>query len=253
MKTLIKPTKRIALEVAKSINGALCRGAGSGQSQNVCVMQAIARAVGLPTSNDQVEECVGSVVGAFNRKLNDCYWSSDVARAEGMKRLGVASIGSNQLNQMEYGKLMFLRGTQKLLPFVFREIAKIKDGNYKAELKKHADLCEKVKTFDEAKAACKAASASASAPAYASAYAYAYASAPASAYAYAYASASASASAYAYAYAYASASASASASADFKGAKLGENDRLLLLTSQVGLDCLKELKSPGCKFLRFVN
>src|SRR5579864_7732419 len=116
MKTLIKPTKEIALKVAQSINGALRLGAGRGEGQDVCVMQAIARAVGLPAIDDQVESCVGSAVGAFNRRLNDCSWSSDKARAEGMKQLGVASIGSNQLDQMEFGKLMFLRGTQKLLP-----------------------------------------------------------------------------------------------------------------------------------------
>jgi hypothetical protein len=237
MKT-IKPTKQIALAVAKSINGALRLGAGGGKDQDVCVMQAIARAVGLNPNNDQVEECVGSAVGAFNRKLNDCSWSSDQSRAEGMKQLGVASIGSNQLDQMEFGKLMFLRGTQKLLPLVFREIAKIKTGDYQATLNKHADLCEKVTTFKEAQKACKDASADADADAYASASAYADASASADAYA----DADAYASAYAYAYAY----------ADFKNAKLGEKDRLLLLTAQVGVDCLKELKSPGARWLKFI-
>ena len=208
MKTQIKLTKQIALKVLESINGALRMGAGNGEGQDVCVMQAIARAVGLPASDDHVEECVGTAVSAFNRRLNDCSWSSDTARAEGMKALGVASIGSNQLNQMEFGKLMFVRGTQRLLPFVFREIAKIKSGDYKTKLEKHAEICEKVTNFEEAKKACKDASASA----HAHAYAYAY----------------------------------ASASAFFKKS-LG--DDFLTRTADMGLQCLIELKSPGCEWL----
>jgi hypothetical protein len=37
-----------------------------------------------------------------------------------MKRLAIAQLGSDTLDQKAFGELMYLRGVQKLLPFVWR-------------------------------------------------------------------------------------------------------------------------------------
>lgn len=232
----IKLTKSVARKILEVIDhpDGLVRGLGKPEPGKFCVEAAVQYVLTNGQEHNAEPACVGTAVRAFKIKLNDCYWSSNQARAKGMRRLAVAQLGSNKIDQVKFGELMFLRGTQKLLPFVFREIAKIKPaGKYQDDLNNHADICTAVKTFEEARQACMNATAFASA--FAASAAFAYASA-ASAYTYAAAFAFAASAASAYTY-------------DFKQAKLGEKDRLLLLTAEVGVECLIELKSPGTKWL----
>jgi hypothetical protein len=212
---------KLARKVLDVVDAGLVAGLGKPEPGQMCIEAAVNYALGAEHGDEPA--CVGRAVRAFKIRLNDCAWLSIEARTKGMRKLAIAQLGSDTLDQMEFGKLMFLRGTQKLMPYVFRLTAEKRNPKYKDDYLKHADICEKVKTFEEAKMACKNANANAYA------YAYAYAAAAAAAYADADAYADAYACA---AYAYASAA-----------------DKLLQLTADVGLQCLIELKSPGCKWL----
>lgn len=224
MKTIHKPTKKIARKVAELVSHGLVSGLGRQEPGQMCVEAVVNCAFGLPHNDNP--PCVGEAVRAFKIKLNDCVWPSDKDRAEGMKGLAIAQLGSDTLDQMEFGKLMYLRGTQRILPFVWRrEAEEIEDKSKKAEMIGWCERMEKVQTFEEARQLTAYAYAYASTYTYTSTYAYTYASASASTYA--------SASAYAYAYAY----------------TYAYRHELLKLTAQVGLDVLIELKSPGCKWL----
>jgi hypothetical protein len=225
----IKLTKRHARKINELLNYGLVSGLGSQRPGEMCVEAAVCCALGLPHGDNP--PCVGRTVRAFKIRLNDCNWPTDKDRAEGMRGLAIAQLGSDSLDQMEFGKLMFLRGTQILLPFIWRKEAdKISAADKKSEMIEWCQLMEKCETFDEARELTKDASAYASA---AVGYASDYASDAAS-YAYAYAD---------YASAYASASASAS----------GYRHELLMLTAHVGLNVLIEMKSPGCKWLGILD
>ena len=213
----MKITETQMKKVLDAIAPGLCAGLGNPIPGQMCVEAAVCFALGLPHGDNP--SCVGSAVRAFKITLNDSSWSSNTARAKGMRKLALAQIGSDTLDQMAFGQACFIRGTQTLLPYVLRKSAtQITEQEHKDALEKSVKECEASKTLEEARAAVKSASASASAYAYASAYADAYA----------------------YAYTY------ASASAFFKD-HLG--DEFLTMTADIGLSVLVEMKSPGCEFL----
>src|SRR6185312_2282467 len=178
--------------------------------------------------------CVGAAVRSYKIALNDCHWSSNFARARGMRKLAIAQLGSDTINQAKFAELVRFKGIQRALPVILRSWADHAECKNKNEVRSAAKECQAAKNLGEAVGSAEKAYVSASAYASAYAYAYAYASAYTSAYAYAYASASA----YAYASAY----------REYLDEKLGK-DFLLNLSAQIALNALRELKSPGCKWL----
>ena len=191
--TTIIPTKKHARKIVELLSHGLVCGLGEPEPGKFCVEAAVCFALELPHGDNP--KCVGSAVRSFKIALNDCAWPSNMDRANGMKALAIAQLGSNTLNQMKFGKLMFLRGTQRILSFVWRKEAEHLSKERKAEMLGWCDRMEACETFEEARKLTKDASAYASPSAYASRH------------------------------------------------------ELLKLTAQVGLDVLKEMKSPGCKWL----
>lgn len=168
METITTPkiTKKTILNLNKLLSHGLVSGLGKQEPGKMCVEAAVCCALGLEHGDNP--PCVGSAVRSFKIALNDSKWSTNHARALDMKKLAIAQLGSDSLDQMEFGKTVFLRSTQKLLPFVFRKVAEDDQvkPEHKAEFLKYADSCEKVTTFEDARLACKAASASAYASAW---------------------------------------------------------------------------------------
>lgn len=73
---------------------------GSPEPGQMCVESAVCYALGLEHSDQTHQhECVGKAVNDVGIALNDMDWSSDEARAEGMKRFAVAQMGSNIIDQ----------------------------------------------------------------------------------------------------------------------------------------------------------
>lgn len=202
------------------VDAGLTIGKGRPEPGKMCVEAAVCFAFGLPHGDNP--PCVGEAVRSFKIALNDCRWSSDEARANGMRKLAIAQLGSDKIDQMAFGKAVYFKGVQRLLPFVFRQVAQDVVEKYKAKYLEHANLCA-VTNFEDAERTAKDASSYA---------------------AYAYATYASAASAYAYA---ASATTTAFASSAYASKKLG--DKFLLMVAEIGLEVLKEMRSPGCKWL----
>jgi len=124
-------------------------GLGNPKPGEMCVEQAVCYALGEEVTDKP--SCVGKQVRDFVIYLNDSNWSSKSARAEGMRELAIAQLGSTSLDQEEFLEQISFAVITKLLPAIFRDLG---EERWEKEIKS----LEKAKDFEEAK---KAASASA--------------------------------------------------------------------------------------------
>ncbi|HAN92930.1 MAG TPA: hypothetical protein DCQ33_12750, partial [Nitrospira sp.] len=145
----------------------------------VCIEAAISIACGLPFGDDP--ECVAPAIRAFKISLNDSYrWASPQSRADGMRRLGIAQLGSaGKVDEREFVKRMTEKTIRRMIPTLFREIFKQDTPEHK-RCRDAAEVCEREGTIESAYAANAAAYAAADA---ARAAAYAAYAANAAAYA----------------------------------------------------------------------
>ena len=95
---------------------------GLGQRGNqVCIEAAICQTLGLPHSDDP--GCVADAVRTFKIALNDSKWSSPKARAEGLRDLGLAQLGSKGVvGNVEFATRLSKKVIQVLIPALFREV-----------------------------------------------------------------------------------------------------------------------------------
>ena len=207
----------------------LCSGIGQ-QGSQVCIEAAICETLGLPHGDEP--GCVSAAVRSFKITLNDSRWSSPAARANGLRALGIAQLGSlGVVDDVEFSKRLAEKTVRVLIPKLFRDVFK----NNKTCLEAAARCEEEGSKYDDAADAARAAAADAAYAARAAAYASAHAAASADAAAYAAAAARAAA--------YAAASAADAASARAAG------DIYLLLIADLALEVLRELNSPGIELL----
>ena len=212
----------------KKFDAILARGLSHGMgSQNgqMCIEAAICNVLGMEHSDDP--KCVAKAVRSFKISLNDRSWSSPAARAEGLRDLGLAQLGSlGVIDDREFVKKLAEKLIRVMIPTLIRDL-----WATDADLMAVADECEKEGARESALKARdllrKKSAAAYAAAAYAADAAYAYAADAA----------------YAYAYAYAADAAYASYAAD------AARDKYLLLGAKCALDVLIELKSPGCELL----
>ena len=201
----------------------LARGLSNGlgkQDGQMCIEAAICNVLGLPHSDDP--GCVAAAVRSFKIGLNDKAWSSPVARAEGLRDLGLAQLGSlGTVDDKQFVKLLAGKLIRVLVPTLVRDLY---PGKYTAL----CDACERDGTRESALALKDALRSHAYAAA---------AAADADAADATYASAAADAAA---AHAAAAADASAAAAA---------RDKYLRLAAKLALEVLVELKSPGVALL----
>ena len=212
----MKLTKKHARKVLELVDAGLTSGLGKPEPGQMCIMAAINYALGLP-HGDNPATCVGSAVRAFDITINDASWSSNDARAKGMRREAIAKLGSNTLDQVEFSKKLTLKVIQRILPQTLRI----------AGLESHAVACEQAKTLEEGGIAARAA-------------------ADAAAYAAARAARAAAARA-------ADAAADAAAYAARAAAAYAARDEILTLTCELAVEVLIEMKSPGVKWLDLCN
>ena len=208
MKTINKKLARKVLEV---VDKGLVKGLGNPQPGKMCVEAAVNYAMGLPHGDSP--QCVGRSVREFKIALNDSYWSSDKARTKGLRKLAIAQLGSDTLDQDEFVKKLGYWCMTTVLPLIVGNALKedaenefVKKNVDSKQLEVVVSQLEKAKTFKEAKMFVRQIR-----DIY---YAYAYA----------------------YAYAY-----------SLKNPRF--TDKILNLIAQAGLDTLIEMKSPGVKWL----
>lgn len=215
----MKPTKEIAVKLVELLSFGLVRGLGVQKPGEMCVEAALCCALGLPHSDNP--PCVSRAVRSFKIVLNDSSWSSNQARAKGMRRLAVAQLGSDSIDEKLFVKEMALAAIRLMVPIALRAAAK-RNPKYAANFEMHALKCEQSVDLIDGRINARAAreAATADATAYATAYAATYA-------AYAYTAATA---------AYAATAADA-------------RDEVLALMTEAGVQALIKCKSPGCEWL----
>ena len=241
MKTQIN--KKIARKVLEVIDKGLVKGLGKPVPGQMCVEAAVNYAMGLPHGDSP--QCVGRSVRDFKIDLNDSYWSSDEARTKGLRKLAIAQLGSDTLDQKEFTEKLGYRCMTTVLPLIVENALKedaenqfVKKNVDSEQLKIVVSKLKKSTSFEEAKSLTRQINDIYSVSAYVSTYV----SAPASAYAHAHTSTSGSTSGYTSGYVSIYVSAYALRNPRF-------TDKILNLTAKAGLDTLIEMKSPGVKWL----
>lgn len=192
-------------EYDRILSKGLSKGLGKREDQ-ICIEAAICQVLGLDHGDEP--GCVASSVRNFKIFLNDSNWSTPKTRAEGLRNLGLAQLGSlGIINDNNFVKIISEKTIKILIPKLFRNI--FTDNLRCLEV---ADRCEKKGTAKAAYAAANAANAAAKAAANAAV----------------------------------NAAKAANAAAN---AANTANDEYLILSANLALEILKELKSPGIMLL----
>jgi hypothetical protein len=272
-KTHSEITKEQVVKILSLFDMGLRSGLGTGKPGDMCVEAVICNV--LEDRNADDPKCVSRVLRALKIRLNDSSWSSNDSRAQGMRRLGIAQLGSaGFLDENEFIQRVLGVVIRKAFPGAFRAVAAVMKND--ADRSKWSDLaarCEaapeqikprEARQFfvefkqnaaadDAAAYAADDAAAYAAAAADDAAYAAAYAAAADDA---AYAAAADDAAAYADAYAadaaYAAAAyaAAAYAAAAYAPKKRAEaRDKSLATFCEWIVEILIDMKVPGCQWL----
>jgi len=283
---MIELTEAIARKVRDTVDAGLVLGRGKQVAGQMCVEAAVCFALGLPHSDHP--PCVGAAVRSYKIKINDANWSSRAARARGMRRVAIAQLGSDAIDQRAFADYVCIEGVKRILPIALRAVAKAVPGHADAILAT-IPACEAAVTLDDARQAASASRKEAAdadaanaaadaaravwtrrtaATAYAAAAAAAYGAA---AYAAAYATVTiaisedfaydtnAAYAAAAYAYATDAATAAAYAAAytadvvaiaeDVTAIAEDARNSVLSLAAEIAVEVLQKLGSKGCEWL----
>lgn len=138
MPPTVRPTKAIAVKILELLDHGLTKGLGDPEPGKMCVEAAVCYAMGIEHSDEP--PCVARSVRAFKIVLNDSAWSSNTARAKGLKRLAIAQLGSDEIDETIFVKELALSIVRQVLPIALRA----------SELPTNAFECESVKDLSAA-------------------------------------------------------------------------------------------------------
>ncbi len=128
MKFMKNTEVKIDLELGKKVlnivNKGLCSGLGSGKPGDVCVEAAVCLAMGLP--NDDDPPCVNGELRKDKMNINDAdkFWKSEKDRANGLKKIAIAQLGSIKIDNYTYKEVLAKIIKKKFYPIFIKEIAK---------------------------------------------------------------------------------------------------------------------------------
>jgi hypothetical protein len=132
--------EQVALKVLQTIDQGLVRGLGDPVPGQMCVEAAVCFALDLPHSDKP--GCVSDTLRLLKIMLNDCEWSSSQSRAAGLRRLGIAQLGTkDQLDEIEFVKRV-------IVMVVNTTLAEALD---RAGLSNHAKTCRNVTDIESAR------------------------------------------------------------------------------------------------------
>lgn len=112
-------TKELIESIDQALDKGLTKGLGNPIEGEMCVEALICFKLGLPHSD--TPSCVGKAVRIAKISLNDCSWSSNQARANGIRKLAIAQLGSDKLDQQEFIEKLRLASTKRILPFLIQK------------------------------------------------------------------------------------------------------------------------------------
>ena len=154
---MFQMTEEIGRKILSIVDQGLSKGLGQrkeGETQGeMCVEAAVCYALGLPHGDDP--GCVAPALRSLKIRLNDSNWSSKEARAQGLRRLAIAQLGSkNELDEKKFVKRLVDYAIRISTPQALRSAASIiKNEKHKAELYEAANRCEKEGTRKSAQQA----------------------------------------------------------------------------------------------------
>ena len=129
-------TESLIRKLLATVDVGLHAGLGVPEPGNMCVEAAIAFALGEPHGDGPT--CVHPVVRAGNIILSDCAWSSDLARANGMRRVAIAQLGSTEIDYIKYVTLLAQYTQDEIVPLAAASASAAKYAKYAAKYAKYA-------------------------------------------------------------------------------------------------------------------
>jgi hypothetical protein len=249
---MIEVTRAHAEKIVELLGHGLSSGLGTPEPGKMCVEALVCYALGLPHGDDP--DCVSPALRSLKISLNDKPWSSPQARANGLRRLAVAQLGSaGALNDREFARRVAEMTIRVMVPLAMRAAATRVTSHAEA-FEVAAVRCETEGTWEAAQAIEQTAPAYAYAASAAATAAYAATAATATVVYASPASATAAypASATAYAYPASAAASYAADAADYAARAADDIDRVLSDFAECVVQILIEMNAPGCQFLDLV-
>lgn len=154
----VKIDRKLAKKVLDIVDKGLVSGIGNPVPGECCVEAAVCLAMGLPHGDEP--ECVAPALRALKITLNDAAWSSNDARAKGLRRLALAQLGSKgALDETEFARRV---AEQTIRITVSRALHFAANAHpqeeHKIKLRAAAEACFKNGKKEDASAASRAAS-----------------------------------------------------------------------------------------------
>ena len=145
----MKLTKELAQKVRDTVDAGLTKGLGRPKPGQMCVEAAVNYAMGLPHNDNPM--CVGGAVRRFKITLNDSnLWSSNTARAKGLRRVAIAQLGSDKLDQRAFVNKLMFETIKQIIPIAMRNTI-VKSPHIADEFERLAIACEVAVNLDTAK------------------------------------------------------------------------------------------------------
>ena len=128
-----------ARKVLSVIDAGLCCGKGVPTPGQMCVEAAVCYGLGLPFGDDP--ECVEPAIRSFKISLNDRGWSSPAARAKGLRRIGIAQLGSRgTVDGKEFITRLAERVIRVIVPIAL-EAAAVRNPKHAGALRAAGERC----------------------------------------------------------------------------------------------------------------
>src|SRR5690606_30726578 len=134
-------TREVAVKVLDTVDAGLVHGKGDPVPGQMCVEAAVCYAMGLPHSDQPA--CVAPALRQLKIALNDKAWSSPQARAQGLRRLALAQLGSaGVLDEVEFTRRVAEMAIRKAVPLALRAAAR-RNPQHAESLEAAAERCER--------------------------------------------------------------------------------------------------------------
>jgi hypothetical protein len=120
--------KNAALRVLGVLKKGIVNGLGNPIPGQMCVEAAVSYAMGYEHSDKP--RCVSDYISDLKIALNDRIWSSNFVRARGLRRVAIAQLGSDEIEDSDFAEAFYRAFLRRLLP-VYTKLSRIKKRNLK--------------------------------------------------------------------------------------------------------------------------
>lgn len=137
-------TELVARRLLEVIDRGLCTEEGHESPQEMRLEEAVCCALGEPFSTfSKLPTCISSILYQLDIGLNDAQWSSSQVRAQGLRRMVIAQLGTGGI----LDERLFINKLGKavivvLFPKILRSVALARGGPHKSTLLEAANRCE---------------------------------------------------------------------------------------------------------------